>query len=127
MEIISSGGAILYMQLELIALSKHVSLYKMSDAFSRRFREGNFLPELCGEVDPETAPLRALSCALCSTEQRTFRGGERGRRGAERGVGRGVASKGGNFFLKFRSVTIRGAQPGDSSAVIWGGAKRMGE
>ena len=32
----------------------------------------NFLPELCGEVCPETAPLQALCCALRSTEQTTF-------------------------------------------------------
>ena len=34
----------------------------------------NFLPELCGEVHPETAPLQAACCALCSTEQSTFWG-----------------------------------------------------
>ena len=37
---------------------------------------GNFLPELFGEVHPETGPLHALWCALCSTQQSTFRGGE---------------------------------------------------
>ena len=38
----------------------------------------NFLPELWGEVHPKTAPLQALRCALCSTEQTTFQGGEKG-------------------------------------------------
>ena len=28
----------------------------------------DFLPELCGNVLPEPAPLQALCCALCSTE-----------------------------------------------------------
>ena len=37
-----------------------------------------FLLELCGEVHPETAPLQALRCALCSTEQSTFQGEEKG-------------------------------------------------
>ena len=36
----------------------------------------DFLPQLCGEIHPETAPLQALCCALCTTEQSTFRGGE---------------------------------------------------
>ena len=50
---------------------------------------GNFLVELCGEINPETAPLQAVRCALPSTEQTTFRGGEKGQEGG----GRGVASK----------------------------------
>ena len=44
-----------------------------------------FLPELCGEVHPETAPLQALCCALCSTEQSTFRGGEKGEKMPKKG------------------------------------------
>ena len=55
----------------------------------------NFLPELCGEVHPETAPLQAVSCALCSTEQSTFRGGRKRPKGAEKRGGTGVANKGG--------------------------------
>ena len=51
----------------------------------------NFLPELCGEVHPRAAPLQALHCALCSTEQSTFRG-KKWRKCAEK-RGRGVASK----------------------------------
>ena len=52
----------------------------------------NFLPELCREVHPGTAPLQALRCALSSTEQSTFRRGERARRCREKE--RGVAGKG---------------------------------
>ena len=45
-------------------------------AFLTQISGRNFLPELCGEVHPETAPLQDLCCALESTEQSTFRGGE---------------------------------------------------
>ena len=38
----------------------------------------NFLPELFGGAHPETASLQSLCCAICSTEQSTFRGGEKG-------------------------------------------------
>ena len=31
----------------------------------------------CGEVHPGSAPLQALHCALCSTEQSAFQGGEK--------------------------------------------------
>ena len=53
----------------------------------------NFLPEIFGEVHPETAPLQALCCALCSTEQSTFRGEEKGEKVPRKGRKR-VASKG---------------------------------
>ena len=53
----------------------------------------NFLPELCGEIHPGTAPLQALHCALCSTEQSTFRGRKKWRKCVEKRAGRGVASK----------------------------------
>ena len=36
-----------------------------------------FLPEICGEVHPENAPLQAVCCALYSTEQSTFEGEKR--------------------------------------------------
>ena len=45
----------------------------------------NFLPDLCGEVHPEAVPLQDLCCALCSTEQSTFRGGEQVPRKREEG------------------------------------------
>ena len=37
----------------------------------------NFLPELCGQVHPQTAPLQAVCCAPRSTEQSTSRGREK--------------------------------------------------
>ena len=43
----------------------------------------NFLPELCGEVHPETAPLQALYCALCYGAERFLRG-RTGRKGAQK-------------------------------------------
>ena len=55
----------------------------------------NFLLELRGEVHPETAPLRAVCCDLRSPEQRALLKGRKGRKGAEKRGGRGVASKGG--------------------------------
>ena len=54
----------------------------------------NFLPELCGEVHPGCAPLRALRCALCSTEESTFRGGEKGENVLRKGQEEGWPSKG---------------------------------
>ena len=54
----------------------------------------NFLPELCGEVHPRTAPLQALRCALCSTEQSTFRGGRRAKMCREKGRKRGGEQRG---------------------------------
>ena len=53
----------------------------------------NFLPELRGEVHSETAPLRALCCAPCSTEQSTFRGEENGGKGPRNGEEEGSPTK----------------------------------
>ena len=53
-----------------------------------------FLPELCGEVDPGTAPLQALRCALCSTEQSTFRGGAKGEKVPRKRGEKGWPAKG---------------------------------
>ena len=54
----------------------------------------NFLPEIFGEVHPETAPLQARACALCSTEQSTFRGGEKGEKVPRKGEEKGWPAKG---------------------------------
>ena len=54
----------------------------------------NFLPELCGEVHPETAPLQALCCALRSTEQSTFRGREQDEKVPRKGEKGGWPAKG---------------------------------
>ena len=45
-------------------------------------------------VHPETAPLQALCCALCSTEQSTFRGGEQGVKVPRKGEEEGWPAKG---------------------------------
>ena len=49
-----------------------------TDLFSRRFREGNSFPNFVERSILELFPLQALRCAPCSTEQSTFRGGEKG-------------------------------------------------
>ena len=54
----------------------------------------NFLPEFCGEVHPQTAAFQALCCALCSTEQSTFRGGEKGQKVSRKGEEEGWPAKG---------------------------------
>ena len=59
-------------------------LEKTNWPFFTQISGRNFLPEICGEVLPRTAPLQALRCALCSTAQSTFRGGEKGRKYIER-------------------------------------------
>ena len=66
-----------------------------------------FLPELCGEAHPETAPFQALCCDPCSTEQSTFRRGEKGKNVPRKGAGggRGVASKKGQKGNKGRVKT----------------------
>ena len=53
--------------------------------FSRRFREGISFPNFCGEVQPETASLQAVCCALPSTEHSTFRGEEQGEKAPRKG------------------------------------------
>ena len=65
-----------------------------SDLFSTQISGRNFLPELCGGVHPQTAPLQALCCALCSTEQSTFRGGEKGEKVSRKGEEEGWPAKG---------------------------------
>ena len=45
-------------------------------------------------VHPETAHLQALCCALCSTEQSTFRGGEQGEKAPREGGEEGWPAKG---------------------------------
>ena len=92
----------------------------------------NFLPELCGEGNPETAPLQALRCALCSTEQSTFRGGEKGENVPRKGEEEGWPGKGGKrkkgrvktglkFELRNRKRnqehTSRGRQKGERGSV----------
>ena len=81
----------------------------------------NFLPELWRGVYPKTAPLQALRCALCSTEQSTFQGGERGekvpRKGAKRG-GRQRGRKGKKDAWKQVRKTIR-MQACDSNILFW--------
>ena len=57
-----------------------------SDLF---FTGRNFLPEVCGEVHPETAPLQAVCCSLCSTEQSTFEVERGAKRCPEKGRNRG--------------------------------------
>ena len=54
----------------------------------------NFLPELCGEVHPENAPLQAPCCAPCSTEQSTFEGENRAKRCPEKGGEEGWPAEG---------------------------------
>ena len=54
----------------------------------------NFLPELCGEIHPRTAPLQALHCALCSTEQSTSRGRKNGENVPRKGEEEGWPAKG---------------------------------
>ena len=54
----------------------------------------NFLPEVWGGVHPETAPLQALCCAPCSTEQSTFRGGKRGKKVLRKGEEEGWSANG---------------------------------
>ena len=60
--------------------------------FFTRISGRNFLPELWGEVHPKTAPLQALRCALCSTEQALFKREKGAERCREKG-GKGVAGK----------------------------------
>ena len=63
---------------------------QQTDLFSGR----NFLPELCGEIHPGTAPFQALHCALCSTEQSTFRGRKNGETVPRKGEEEGWPAKG---------------------------------
>ena len=53
--------------------------------FFMRISGRNFLPELWGEVHPETVPLQDLCCALCPTELSRFLGREKGEKGRKRG------------------------------------------
>ena len=63
----------------------------VTDPSSTQISGKNFLPELCAE----TAPLQALCCALLSTEQSTFRGGEKATiRWREQGRKRGGQQRG---------------------------------
>ena len=48
----------------------------LSDPFSPQI-SGNFLPELCGEVHPETAALQDLCCALALQNRALFEGENR--------------------------------------------------
>ena len=64
-----------------------------TDLFLRRFREGISFQTLW-RGSSRSAPLQALHCAFCSTEQSTFRGGEKAKMCREKGRKR-VASKGG--------------------------------
>ena len=58
-----------------------------TDLFSR-------LPELCGQVHPETAPPKAVHLPLCSTEQSTFRGREKAKKCREKERKRGGQKRG---------------------------------
>ena len=65
-----------------------------SDLFSRRFREGIFLPEISGEIHPETALFPSSVCAPCSTEKSIFEA-RKGRKGCrEEGRKRGDQQRG---------------------------------
>ena len=52
------------------------------------------LSEISGEVHPGAALLQALCCALCSTEQSTFRGGEKDKKVPRKGEEEGWPAKG---------------------------------
>ena len=70
---------------------KPLSLFKspiFPDPFFTQISGRNFLPELCGEVHPET-PLQALCCTPCSTEH-SFEG----RKGAKKEEEGGCPVKG---------------------------------
>ena len=69
-------------------------LLRNSRPFFTQISGRNFLPELCGEVHPQTGPLQALCCALCSTEQSTVRGGEKGEKVPRKGEESGWPAKG---------------------------------
>ena len=56
-----------------------------TDLFFTQISGRIFLPELRGEVHPETAPLQDLCCDLCSTEQSTFRGEKQGEKAPRKG------------------------------------------
>ena len=70
------------------------SLLQLTLTFFTQISGRNFLPELCGEIHPETAPLQDLCCALCSTEQSTFRGGEQGEKVPRKGEEEGWPAEG---------------------------------
>ena len=72
--------------------------------FSRRFREGISFPNFVQRSICTSAPLQALCCALCSTEQTTFRGGEQGEKVPRKGAGRGAASRGGKKEKRTREI-----------------------
>ena len=76
----------------------------------------NFLPDFCGEVHPETAPLQALYCALCSKEQSTFRGGERGEKVPRKGEEEGRPAEG----AKSKKGRVKTGQPKESFEAIFG-------
>ena len=84
----------------------------------------HFLPKLCGEVHPETAPLQALCCALCSTEQRTFRGAEKGSKCPEKGRKRGGQQRGqkGNWTQTFFFSNLEAQNPTQNGPGILGPA-----
>ena len=54
----------------------------------------NLLPEICGEVHPKAAPLQALCCGPCSTEQSTFWGGDKAEKAPRKGEQEGWPAKG---------------------------------
>ena len=69
--------------------------FKKADLFSRRFREGISFPnfvERCIRSCPP--PPKALLCTLFSTEQSTFRGGEKGEKVPRKGEEEGWPAKG---------------------------------
>ena len=66
----------------------------LSCPFFTQISGRNFLPELCGEVHPKSAPLQALRSAHCSTEQSTFRGGKKGDNAPRKGEEEGWPAKG---------------------------------
>ena len=70
------------------------SFHWRTDLFFMEISGRNFLPELCGGAHPETAPLQALCCALHSSEESTFRGGEKAKRCWEKGRKSGGQQKG---------------------------------
>ena len=67
----------------------------ITDLFSRRIFGKEFPSRtLWRAIHPGTAPLQALHCALCSTEQSTFRGGKNGENVPRKGEEEGWPAKG---------------------------------
>ena len=82
------------MAAEIATLEIFLRARRLPDLFFTQISGRIFLPELCGEVHPETAPLQALCCALRSTEQSTSRGAEKGEKVPRKGEEQGWPAQG---------------------------------